>query len=171
MKYQGRLSDRLGIEQFADLTKNAPVTATTVDWRTKGAVTQVAAQLIMHHQPLVCKYNSANSVALSYTNVTSGSESALAFAIAETSVSVYIDASQISFQLYSSGVYYDGQFSSTVLDLCLLLVRYGTQTSESYWIVRNDWGTDRGLQGYILKSKDRSNNCGIASQASFPILA
>eukprot|EP01133_Synstelium_polycarpum_P002263 gene2263-2565_t len=105
-----------------------------------------------------CKYSSANSVASfsAYINVTSGSESSLAIALNQNPVSVCIDASQMSFQLYSGGVYYEPACSSTVLDLCLLLVGYGTQSAESYWIVRNDFGTNWGINGYIYMSKDPS---------------
>jgi cathepsin L len=121
-----------------------------------------------------CRYNPANSAATlsSFNNVTSGDESDLETAANQQPVSVAIDASHMSFQLYKSGIYHDFLCSSTQLDHGVLVVGYGTDTSSNanYWIVKNSWGTDWGLDGYIYMSKDRNNNCGIATMASYPIV-
>jgi len=121
-----------------------------------------------------CQYNAANSAATlsSYKDVTSGSETDLATAVQQQPVSVAIDASHTSFQLYSTGIYHDIFCSSTKLDHGVLAVGFGTDTSSSknYWIVKNSWGTSWGQAGYIYMSKDRNNNCGIATSASYPIV-
>ena len=52
------------------------------------------------------------------------------------------------------------------------VVGYGTDsaTKSDYWIVRNSWGTDRGLNGYWLV-KAGVNMCGIESNfPAYPIL-
>lgn len=69
--------------------------------------------------------------------VASGSESGLTTAINGQPVSVAIDASHNSFQLYKSGVYYEPACSSSRLDHGVLAVGYGTDASAGdYYIVK-----------------------------------
>jgi len=122
--------------------------------------------------PNACRFNAANVGATisSYKDVASGSESALATAVDQQPISVAIDAGHTSFQLYSSGVYYESACSATQLDHGVLAVGYGTDGSSDYWYVKNSWGTSWGMQGYIWMSRNRNNNCGIATMASYPIV-
>lgn len=120
-----------------------------------------------------CKYKTSNIGAkiTDYKDVTSGSESALQNAVAfHGPVSVAIDASQTSFQLYKGGVYYEPNCSSKTLDHGVLVVGYGTGSQGDYWIVKNSWGESWGDQGYIYMARNKDNNCGIATQASFPVV-
>jgi len=70
--------------------------------------------------------------------------------------------------MYRSGVYYDASCSSTNLDHTLLILGYGSLNGQDYWICLNTWGTAWGMNGYILMSRNRNNNCGIASDATYP---
>jgi cathepsin L len=118
-----------------------------------------------------CRYNAANKGAsiTSYQDVPTGSESALQTAVGTVGpISVAIDASHSSFQFYSGGVYYEPACSATQLDHGVLAAGYGTSGGSDYWLVKNSWSAQWGLQGYIMMSRNRNNNCGIATAASYP---
>jgi cathepsin L len=100
----------------------------------------------------------------------SGDETALEYAVAMQPVVAAIDASHLSFQFYKSGVYYGADCSDKDLDQLLLIVGYGTtDDGEEYWICQNSWGTSWGMQGYVYMARNRGNNCGIATMASYPV--
>ncbi|KAJ3436571.1 hypothetical protein M0812_18630 [Anaeramoeba flamelloides] len=104
-----------------------------------------------------------------YTLIKKGDETALASACAKYGpISVAVDASQDSFVNYQSGVYYEPKCTTTYLDHAVLVVGYGTVDGIKAWIVKNSWGVQYGVNGYIYMSKDRDNNCGIASAAVYP---
>jgi len=118
----------------------------------------------------VCHFSTANvgATIASYGTVAAGSESGLVTAIARQPISVAIDASHNSFQLYKSGIYYEAACSSSRLDHGVLAIGYGSDTTGDYYIVKNSWGTSWGTAGYINMARNRSNNCGIATQAAYP---
>jgi len=122
--------------------------------------------------PNACQYNAANcgSTVTSFVDVSSQSEPALQAAVALQPVSVAIDAAQSSFQFYTTGVYYEPACSPTALDHGVLAVGYGTSAGQDYWLVKNSWGTSWGQNGYIWMARNRNNNCGIATMASYPLL-
>ncbi|XP_059376420.1 procathepsin L-like isoform X2 [Carassius carassius] len=120
-----------------------------------------------------CRFNPSNvgATCRGYVDVTSGDESALQEAVATIGpVSVGIDAGHITFQLYKSGIYDEPECSSYFINHGVLVVGYGSSSGEDYWIVKNSWGVGWGEQGYILMSRNRSNQCGIASLASYPLV-
>lgn len=122
-----------------------------------------------------CRYNKENAGGedIGYVDIPAGSEHHLKQALAtQGPVAVAIDASQQSFQFYSSGVYDEPECSSEQLDHGVLAVGYGTdeQTGEHYYIVKNSWSPTWGDQGYIKMSRGKNNQCGIASSASYPLV-
>jgi len=120
--------------------------------------------------PNSCKFNAADigATIMGYKDVSSGSESGLLTALMMQPISVAIDASHSSFQFYSTGVYYETACSSSQLDHGVLAIGYGTEGSADYWLVKNSWGTNWGQAGFINMSRNRNNNCGIATAASYP---
>jgi len=122
-----------------------------------------------------CRYDPSESGAtdVGFTDIEEGSEEQLKEAVATVGpVSVAIDAGHVSFQFYKQGVYYEPECNSTNLDHGVLVVGYGTdtETGEDYWLVKNSWNTIWGDEGYVKMARNRDNHCGIASQASYPLV-
>jgi len=92
-------------------------------------------------------------------------------AVAQQPVSIAIEADQDSFQFYSSGVLTAD--CGDALDHGVLVVGYNSTSTPPYYIVKNSWGADWGLSGYIYlvddpTLNDGSGQCGMLSQPSYP---
>jgi len=121
-----------------------------------------------------CKYNPRNKGGSDrgFVDIPAGNETALAFALWKKGpVSVAIDASQRSFQFYHDGVYDEPECSSESLDHGVLAVGFGSDSDgEEFYIVKNSWDVVWGKKGYIYMSRNKENQCGIASSASYPLV-
>ena len=106
-----------------------------------------------------------------FTDVTPNSDDELMAAIVQQPVSVAVEADQDSFQLYTGGVMTAA--CGTNLDHGVLAVGYGTEGSSDYYKVKNSWGADWGMKGYILLGRGSQYNggsgqCGILMDPSYP---
>merc|ERR550517_7582 len=120
-----------------------------------------------------CQYDDSmyGATLSGWENIRSGDEEDLMAAVSQVGpVSVAIDAGHPGFQLYKFGVYHSIFCSHNKLNHGVLAVGYGEENGHKYWLVKNSWGATWGNHGYIKMSKDRENNCGIATQASFPVV-
>ena len=124
-----------------------------------------------------CKLVSGSKIS-KYTDVTANSDNAMMTALAQQPVAVAIDATT-DFQLYKSGVF--TAKCGTDLNHGVLLVGYGSQNGLDYYILKNSWSSDWGMEGYVLLGKGNDpvngkpyNNgagqCGVLGMASYPSL-
>jgi len=122
-----------------------------------------------------CKSKTCGAAAATitgFTDVPVNSETALMTAIVQQPVSVAVEADQDSFQFYTSGVM--TKACGTQLDHGVLAVGYGTEAAGGdYYKVKNSWGADWGMQGYILLGRGSkfppAGQCGIQMAASYPL--
>jgi len=123
-----------------------------------------------------CRFKPEDVVAtdVGYAFIKEKNETDLTIATATIGpIAVAIDASQDSFQFYSSGIYNEPMCSQTDLDHGVLVVGYGNDGGKhptDYYIVKNSWSEGWGDAGYILMLRNENNQCGIATMASYPLV-
>jgi len=120
-----------------------------------------------------CQFNPAGIGAkvTGYTDISRGNETDLMLAVGSVGpVAVAVDASHFSFQLYRTGIYSDPDCSSSSVDLAMLVVGYGSEQGQDYWILKNSWGVAWGEDGYMKMARNKNNMCGIATMASYPLV-
>nr|CAI5868954.1 unnamed protein product [Callosobruchus analis] len=109
-----------------------------------------------------------------YVEIPVGDEKALEIAVGTIGpVSVGIDAGKQTFQFYSDGIYDEPTCNNGPDDVnhAVLVVGYGREADgREYWIIKNSYGPQWGIGGYMKMAKNAGNLCGIASKASYPLV-
>ncbi|MFY7728772.1 MAG: C1 family peptidase [Flavobacterium sp.] len=107
----------------------------------------------------------------SCSDVKPNDQISLKAAVAQQPVAVAISADTKLFQSYSSGVI-TSPSCYTSLDHGVLIVGYGAENGQDYWLVKNSWSASWGDNGYVKIARSSSTNdqgvCGIAMDPSFP---
>merc|ERR1711998_288445 len=98
-----------------------------------------------------------------YTQVpkTRTGEKKMVTQIQTSPISVCVDAEK--WQTYKKGVI--GAKCGSQLDHCVQAVGLNTEGSQAYWIVRNSWNTDWGVDGFIYV-QEGNDSCGIAQDST-----
>eukprot|EP01083_Nonionella_stella_P217136 779714_1 len=90
---------------------------------------------------------------INYTEVTPNNENALTLAVSESCVAVCVEAAWFS---YSSGVFTGS--CGNGCDHGVTITGYGVSNGLQYWWVKNSWGKQWGMDGYIKICKDCNKN-------------
>lgn len=121
----------------------------------------------------------------SYVTVSSQSDSALMTALTVGPVSIAIEADTRSFQLYSKNIYNDfegcnsnsktkGADSLPNIDHAVVLVGYGTENGQDYYILRNSWDVSWGEGGYMKIARGNQyapwGVCGVLYDPMYPVV-
>ncbi|XP_042542796.1 procathepsin L-like [Dipodomys spectabilis] len=121
-----------------------------------------------------CRYKPENSAA----NVTGyvilpPSEQALMRAVATVGpIATGFHSAHSSFKYYRGGIHYNPTCPK-YLTHGVVVVGYGYEGEEEtennkYWLIKNSYGTNWGINGYAKVARDRNNHCGIASFSLYP---
>jgi len=102
-------------------------------------------------------------------NITEGDEKMLKDAVGVVKpVSVAFEVVS-DFRFYKNGTYTSSECrkAPSTVNHAVLAVGYH---HDHYWIIKNSWGPEWGMDGYFHMGPIGSNMCGIATCSSFPLL-
>ncbi|CAA6670576.1 unnamed protein product [Spirodela intermedia] len=118
-----------------------------------------------HGKKKKCKWNGETVVGITnYEFIPRYSERSLQKAVANQPISVVIRTHCIAFQFYKS---------VSSLRHAMVVVGFGNENGEDYWIVKNSWGDKWGENGYIRMKRNvdkPAGVCGITTYASYPLM-
>lgn len=121
----------------------------------------------------------------SYVDVTPNSDTAMMTALNVCPLSIAIEADQRSYQMYLSGIYNDyegcnansktkGANSQPNIDHAVVLVGYGTENGQDYYILRNSWDVSWGEGGYMRIARGNQFGpygvCGVLYDPMYPVV-
>ncbi|MED6256842.1 hypothetical protein ATANTOWER_028975 [Ataeniobius toweri] len=125
------------------------------------------------HQNGKCRYSLKGRAAYcsSFHVLPQGDELALQAAVASVGpVAVAVNAMLPSFHMYKGGLYNAPDCNPKLINHAVLVVGYGADKGQDYWLVKNSWGMEWGEGGFIRIARNKKNLCGIATLAVYPML-
>jgi len=132
-----------------------------------GLDTEQSYPYTAHQGQCAFKKQDIGSTVTGYKMATSnGDETTLQASVSSVSpISIGVDAEQ--WQNYNGGVMTADQCGSkTDIDHAVQLIGYDTTANPPYWIVRNSWNTNWGIEGYI-ELEMHQDTCGITTMCSY----
>ena len=69
---------------------------------------------------------------------------------------------------FSPTIYRNSECSEEGINHAVLVVGYGDDNGDEYWLVKNSYGTSWGEKGYIKIARNENNMCGIATWPIYP---
>ena len=106
-----------------------------------------------------------------YKDVPRNNEEQLLQAVAKQPVSVGVAVNQ-NFKAYESDVF-EGPCGSNLNHAVTVIGYNTTEDGKKYWLIKNSWGERWGEKGYmklLRESGEPGGVCGIAMQASYPVM-
>lgn len=70
---------------------------------------------------------------------------------------------------YSGGVYYNEDCSS-IVNHAVLVVGYGVENEQDYWLIKNSHGESWGENGYLKLARNKQRHCGIGKYSIYPLV-
>jgi hypothetical protein len=113
---------------------------------------------------LYCCFLGTNPVATvgGYVQLPANNYTALMNAVAKVGpIAIAVDAS--NWHSYESGVFNGCNQENPDINHGVVLVGYGEENGQKYWIVRNSWSPNFGEKGYIrvARSNQEDKHCGL----------
>ena len=120
-----------------------------------------------------CAYDESQGVVrvANFVDVPKYNPDELKRAVARGPVSAAVEANNAAFKSYVGGIIDGG--CGTQRDHAILIIGYGFDGYDEYWVVRNSWGPTWGEAGHfrILNTGYYDEGmCGINGDPSYPII-
>ncbi|XP_065346156.1 cathepsin L-like proteinase [Cloeon dipterum] len=84
-------------------------------------------------------------------------------------VAFNFDGGMNTFLYYNGGVYSKSNCRAHYQFHSMVIVGYGTENGQDYWLAKNSWGHNWGEKGYIRIARNKNNYCGIANNVFLPM--
>lgn len=95
--------------------------------------------------------------------------------VAKGPLAVTLSLNLTTFIAYHGGIYHDPNYDQFSRKISLTLTGYGSEcvngTPIQYWILKNNWGTKWGENGYVKIPRNNNNMYEITNFAVRPVFS